>query len=99
MNMKNIGSKKYQINQWKYHFGKEIIDFDHFLKNFRLRRWNLRYYLINRPDPTPPNRSVVHQAAGVLPGVTLSGEIVFDGPRSTVWELKSVEKNRNILFF
>ena len=32
-------TKIYQINPRKNNFDKEIIDFDQFLKKFRLRRW------------------------------------------------------------
>ena len=63
MIMKIFDKKIYQINPWKYYFYKEIIDFDYFLKNFRLRRWKIeksrlfRIYL----KRAPPNRSVSHR--------------------------------------
>ena len=56
----NILLKLCWRNPWKWFFDKEISDFDHFLKNFRLRRWKIpkppKFRLV--PDIDPPNHSV-----------------------------------------
>ena len=47
-------------NPWKWFFDKEISDFDHFLKNFRLWRWKIQKppKVLIVTNPKPPNRYV-----------------------------------------